>query len=280
MINIQEYKKYTGEKNIAMLDNSSIEFLHKIEWIGKDYVKKLLADYDAIFIPNWVLEEVEDSIYRSEFVENLSKELPVYRIDERIYSEFVDGRELQLYEIVKASVANISDMLAYLRRNVEKEDPMDMDSYTEWIDIMYKNWPMKEEVLANGRTKRKNAGEISLTILAEIFAWNYKNINLITIYSQDADTKAFVCKAEKKLEKVFKHIIPISVGFKTNDFLIAQLYNDDVISDEDVLDIRKDSRTVIYSKKCDDLSSVIEKRKLDNEEFLNLIKKNQVEIIF
>ena len=32
MINIQEYKKYTGEKNIAMLDNSSIEFLHKIEW--------------------------------------------------------------------------------------------------------------------------------------------------------------------------------------------------------------------------------------------------------
>lgn len=63
-----------------------------------------------------------------------------------------------------------------------------MDAYEEWIVKMYHDWPMNDVCTASGRAKRKNAGEISLTILAEIFSWYYPSAEMITIYTQDRDT--------------------------------------------------------------------------------------------
>lgn len=280
MLNLPMYKTYNGETSIAMLDNSSIEFLEKIERDGNNYTEHLLHGYDVIFIPEWVLEEVSDSEFRSKFVERIAKKLPIYRVAETNYSTLIHGRELALYDIVIASVANLSAILAYLRRNVEKDDPMDMDAYENWIKEMYDNWPMPGETLSNGRIKRKNAGEISLTILAEIFSWYYPESKTLTIFSQDADTKAFKEKAEEKLSKLLKDKIPVAVSFKSNDFLLCQLYKGKKISEEDIKNLRKDCRTVTYTRKRGDESIVLEKRKLENDEFLHLIQDDTLEILF
>lgn len=274
------YKTYNGETSIAMLDNSSIEFLEKIERDGNNYTEHLLHGYDVIFIPEWVLEEVSDSEFRSKFVERIARKLPIYRVAETNYSTLIHGRELALYDIVIASVANLSAILAYLRRNVEKDDPMDMDAYENWIKEMYDNWPMPGETLSNGRIKRKNAGEISLTILAEIFSWYYPESKTLTIFSQDADTKAFKEKAEEKLSKLLKDKIPVAVSFKSNDFLLCQLYKGKKISEEDIKNLRKDCRTVTYTRKRGDESIVLEKRKLENDEFLHFIQDDTLEILF
>ena len=280
MLNLPNYKSYHGETSIALLDNSSIEFLEKIERDGRNYSENLLKGYDVIFIPEWVLEEVTDSEYRSAFVEKMAEKLPIFRIGEAKYATLMDGRELALYDIVHASVSNISTMLAYLRRNVLKDDPMDMDAYEDWIKEMYDNWPMPGEILSNGRIKRKNAGEISLTILAEIFSWYYPESKTLTIYSQDADTKAFQNKAEDKLSKLLKDKVPIAVSFKSNDFLLSQLYREKRISEDEVKNLRKNFRTVTYTRKRSDESVVLEKRRLENDEFLNLIKDDTFEILF
>ena len=274
------YKTYNGETSIAMLDNSSIEFLEKIERDGNNYTENLLHGYDVIFIPEWVLEEVSDSEYRRNFVERIARKLPIYRIAEVNYSTLMHGRELTLYNIVNASVSNLSDILAYLRRNVAKDDPMDMDAYENWIKEMYDDWPMPGETLSNGRIKRKNAGEISLTILAEIFSWYYPESKTLTIFSQDADTKAFKDKAEEKLSKLLKDKIPVAVSFKSNDFLLCQLYREKKISEESITNLRKDRRTVTYTRKRGDESIVLEKRKLENDEFLHLIQDDTLEILF
>ena len=55
MLNIQDYQRYSGEKKIALMDNSTVSFLEQVERAGIS-TKELLKDYDAILIPNWVSE--------------------------------------------------------------------------------------------------------------------------------------------------------------------------------------------------------------------------------
>ena len=43
-----------------------------------------------------------------------------------------------------------------------------MDAYKDWINKLYNEWPLSGPTLTSGRTKKKNAGEVSITILAEI----------------------------------------------------------------------------------------------------------------
>ena len=50
MLNIQDYQRYSGEKKIALMDNSTVSFLEQVERAGLS-TKELLKDYDAILIP-------------------------------------------------------------------------------------------------------------------------------------------------------------------------------------------------------------------------------------
>lgn len=70
MLNIPEYKEYGGETKIALMDNSSLAFMHELNQRGCPS-DKILEVYDLIHIPKWVIEEIEDSEYRSAYVEQL-----------------------------------------------------------------------------------------------------------------------------------------------------------------------------------------------------------------
>ena len=50
MLNIQDYQRYSGEKKIALMDNSTVSFLEQVERAGIS-TKELLKDYDALLIP-------------------------------------------------------------------------------------------------------------------------------------------------------------------------------------------------------------------------------------
>ena len=70
MLNIPEYKEYGGETRIALMDNSSLAFMHELS--QRSYpADRILGVYDLILIPKWVMEEIEDSTYRSTYVEQL-----------------------------------------------------------------------------------------------------------------------------------------------------------------------------------------------------------------
>lgn len=77
MLNIPEYKEYGGETRIALMDNSSLAFMHELS--QRSYpADRILGVYDLILIPKWVMEEIEDSTYRSTYVEE-HHQLPVYK---------------------------------------------------------------------------------------------------------------------------------------------------------------------------------------------------------
>ena len=62
MLNIPEYKEYAGETKIALMDNSSLAFMHELS--QRSYPSDgILSVYDLILIPKWVMEEIEDSTF-------------------------------------------------------------------------------------------------------------------------------------------------------------------------------------------------------------------------
>lgn len=280
MLKIPVYDKYNGEKKIALLDNSTIAFMHQLD--NKGYKPEtLLQGYDVIFLPGWVVEELQDSAFRVRYIEKLVQAgLPIQVISESAYSDLMDGEEIYLYQIVRAAVSSLGIFLKYLRQNVDKDDPLDMDPYEEWIQNMYENWPMQETVAESGRVKKKNAGEISLTILSEIFSWHYFDTEVLTVYTQDADSYVFQKQAEEQLKKIFKNKMPISVTYRSNDSIMHQLYRNKQLSIEEVSELRKDARTVTYTLERADKTIALEIRQLDNEEFIKLIQNDSMQIIF
>ena len=54
MLNIPEYKEYGGETKIALMDNSSLAFMHELS--QRSYPSDgILSVYDFILIPKWVM---------------------------------------------------------------------------------------------------------------------------------------------------------------------------------------------------------------------------------
>ena len=84
--------------------------------------------------------------------------------EEGTYTDLANGEEGNLYQIVLASTSRLARIRSYLRQYVGKADPLDMDAYRDWIKKLYDEWPIPGETLSNGRIRKKNAGEVSITI--------------------------------------------------------------------------------------------------------------------
>lgn len=280
MLNIPTFHQYNGETKIALMDNSAVAFMEQMERNGIS-AKELLRGYDAVFIPRWVIEEVSDSSYRSEYINSLiDNGFPIYSIAEESYSELANGEEGNLYRIVYAAVSTLGALRSYLRRYVQKEDIIDMSAYSDWISEMYRNWPLSDTNTDTGRTKKKNAGEISLTILAEVFSWYYPDTELITVYTQDRDAFDYQMSAHRQLKEVFRERTSVDVSYKSNDFLLYQMYRDGTITREKINDVRKDERVVTYTKRRPDQAVALASKKLNNRQFIDLLEDESVQIIF
>lgn len=280
MIEITPIGNIDNKKHIALLDTSSISFMQGLKEAGTA-PDTILEDYDLILVPEWVLAEINDSEGRADYVQSLLDEgYPIYSIAEETYSDLANNEEGNLYQIVLASTYQIARIKSYLRRFVEKEDPLDMDAYKDWINKFYEEWPIPGQTLASGRVKKKNAGEVSITILAEVVSWYYPETEALTIYSQDSDTFELQRKAEARLRDIFTSRTPIPVSYKSNDAILCQLFREGKISLENVGNYRKDMRKITYSKEQDDHSIILVTEVVDNESFVNLIQNNSVHIIF
>ncbi len=103
---------------------------------------------------------------------------------------------------------------------------------------MYQNWPISDPMTGTGRAKKKNAGEISLTILAEVISWYYPKIETITVFTQDRDSYHYQINAHRKLKEVFDTRSPVTVSYKSNDFLLYQMYRCQMIDLEKIKNMR------------------------------------------
>ena len=227
------------------------------------------------------ITEINDAPGRADYVQKLiDQEYPIFCIEEGAYTDLTYNEEGNLYQIVCASTNQFGRIKSYLRQYIEKADPLDMDAYKDWIKKLYDEWPIQGEKLSNGRIRKKNAGEVSITILAEIVSWYYPETKALTIYSQDGDTYEFQRKAEAELRDVFATRTPVPVSYKSNDAILCQLVRDGKININNISDYRKDVRRMTYSKEQDDHSIILVTELVDNELFAQLVSDKTVHIIF
>ena len=280
MMTITKITNIDNKKHIALLDTSSISFMQGLE--AKEIsADDILSDYDLILIPEWVLVEINDAEGRANYLQSLiDLGYPIHSIAEENYSNLTNNEEGNLYQIVLASTYQIGRIKSYLRRFVEKADVLDMDAYKDWVNKLYNEWPIPGQMLSSGRIKKKNAGEVSITILAEVVSWYYPETEALTIYSQDSDTYEFQRKAEASLREIFTSRTPIPVSYKSNDAILCQLFRDGKISIENLGDYRKDIRKITYSKVQNDHSVILVTEVVDNVLFLELVQDTSVHIIF
>lgn len=280
MITITRITNIDNKKHIALLDTSSISFMQGLEVKGVPS-NDILRDYDLILIPEWVLVEINDAEGRANYLQKLIElGYPIHSIAEEDYSNLSNQEEGNLYQIVLASTYQIGRIKSYLRRFVEKDDMLDMNTYKDWINKLYEEWPIPGQALSSGRRKKKNAGEVSITILAEVVSWYYPETEALTIYSQDSDTYEFQRKAEASLREIFTSRTPVPVSYKSNDAILCQLFRDGKINIENLGDYRKDIRKITYSKIQDDHSVILVTEVVDNDLFLALVQDTSVHIIF
>ena len=280
MLNIQDYQRYSGEKKIALMDNSTVSFLEQVERAGIS-TKELLKDYDAILIPNWVSEEICDSQYRKDYIEGLhTAGLPIYSIAEESYADLVNGEEANLFKIVSAAASKLGQLGGYLQRYVKKNDPLEMEEYAVWMNRMYQEWPLRGATTRSGREKKKNAGEISLTILAEVFSWYYPDSESITVYTQDRDSYDYQKSARERLNDVFASKTSVDVSYKSNDTLLCQMFRNGMLSLGQIDTLRCDERVVVYTRSRDDKSTALVAKRTDNQQFKVLLQDMNVQIIF
>lgn len=277
---ITQITSIDNKKHIAILDTSSISFMQILESKGIS-LDCILKDYDLVIIPQWVLTEVKDAEGRVAYLQKLIElGYPIYSIAEEDYSNLAENEEGNLYQIVLASTYQIGRIKSYLRRFVEKTDVLDVGAYKEWINKLYDEWPITGETLSSNRAKKKNAGEVSITILAEVVSWYYPETKALTVYSQDSDTYEFQRKAEASLREIFTSRTPVPVSYKSNDAILCQLLREGKINIENLGDYRKDIRKITYSKVQDDHSVILVTEVIDNDMFLELVEDTTVHIIF
>ena len=145
---------------------------------------------------------------------------------------------------------------------------------------MYQEWPLPRVTTGSGREKKKNAGEISLTILAEVFSWYYPDSESITVYTQDRDSYDYQKSAREKLNDVFVSQTSVDVSYKSNDTLLCQMFRNGNLSIDQIDALRRDERVVVYTRSHDDKSTALVAKRTDNQQFKDLLQDTNVQIIF
>ena len=141
-------------------------------------------------------------------------------------------------------------------------------------------WPLRGTTTRSGRGKKKNAGEISLTILAEVFSWYYPDSESITVYTQDRDSYDYQKSARERLNDVFASKTSIDVSYKSNDTLLCQMFRNGMLSLGQIDTLRCDERVVVYTRSRDDKSTALVAKRTDNQQFKALLQDMNVQIIF
>ena len=281
---LKEYLSIGKSLKVCILDNNSVEFL---TWVSESISpEKIFNQYDIVIIPQWVWNEICDSENRKSYVNDLKQYSKVQIIDEVDYLILVDYKEAELYYLFLYCCYNVSRLVSFIKKNILKNKPVEeLEPYEDWLCVFYEKGLDKKE-LSNGRIQRKNAGEISISVLSYVLSFYYnKNIDNITVFSTDRDAYEFVSKAKEMLYKDerFKDRANTSITFKSNDFLIYEWYKLGYIDKQRIntfVDRYRQARRIKFTRKKKNNSIEEQDKLIDNAAFLEMVKDNTIYLIF
>ncbi len=268
---------------VALLDTCFVGKLYTTQKRVTASLDVILKDYDLILIPNWVWIEIKESDMRKEWFEkNIESKYPILIIDEIDYSPFVKFKENDLVELFYHASSKQASIRSWMNKNVRKGDKLDWPSYDEWVTRLYHEWPLNSGICESGRDKKKNAGDISLIVLAEVISRYYPNIESVTIYSDDNNCYDFMKSTNEELKDHCKTVeTPCKITFKSQDVILAQLLKTNLIQQENVDSLRlEQDRKLRYCQTLSDYSVKECWEVVTNQKFIQLALDDSVTFIF
>lgn len=269
--------------SVCILDNNFISFFMTFQ--RHVDIETIFSTYQYILIPKWVYHEIKSSSYRTEWIMRLSLHHNIYVLDELNYSELSGYRDLALTLFLLSSTFSMVEVCELLKQRIRLrgQDIEINEVFLELYDVILPS--------VMGRNQHpKNAGEVSIVILANILRYYYPNIQGITIFSFDKDCYQFMSESSKQLLgnskiKNFKNVLQgkdvVAPTFKTNDFILKELYDSGIYTDITVVkQVRKNSRIVKYVEIQQDGSIAEYQKLLDTSQFIELLQLKSIKIIF
>lgn len=288
--NLKEYLSSNPQAKVSIIDNNFLEFCTKLKE-NHIFVIDVLKQYDVIIVPSWVNIEINDSIIRADYLQELRDNgIYVYIIDETEYIDLANDEELNLLKLIMYSSYRFGQIIGYIKKEIIQNQAYEDIEYefTIWINMLYDNWPMQGKEVGpstNRRIQKKNAGEISISALAHILSYYFPNLESITLLTFDTDCYNCICYAEDKFNKDenFKDKDYASITFKSNDFILYELVKDNHYTIDNIKEIINNiraSRILKYSRKKEDNSYEDKRIKVDNSRLLEMICDESLHIIF
>lgn len=288
--NLKEFLINNPNAKTAIIDNNFLSFCTKLK-INNISVIEILKQYDVVIVPSWVNVEINDSTIRTAYLQELRDNgVNVCIIDEAKYIDLANDEELNILKILMYSAHKFALIIGYIKKEIiQNQEYEDIEyEFAEWINMLYNNWPIPgKEVgpIENRRIQKKNAGEISMSLLARILSYYFPDLKSITLLAYDTDCYNCIYCAEDKFNKDqnFKDRNYASITFKSNDFILYELVKNNhqtIDFMKGIIDNIRDSRKLKYNRKKEDNSYEDKYLNIDNSTFMELICDESLHIIF
>ena len=75
-------------------------------------------------------------------------------------------------------------------------------------------------------------------------------------------------------------LAPIYAAFKSNDFILCQMYREGALTLDEVRQLRRDDRKLTYTRQQADKSIICRKEVVTKDQFIDLIQDATVQILF
>lgn len=141
---LKQYLVSNPNAKTCILDNNFIEFCTKLNENNISIIQ-ILKQYDVIIIPSWVNVEINDSIIRTAYLQELkNNNIYVYIINETEYIDLANNEELNILNITMYSAHKFAQIIGYMKKSIiQNQSYEDIDyEFIEWINILYDNWPI------------------------------------------------------------------------------------------------------------------------------------------
>ncbi|MEJ8554624.1 hypothetical protein [Tepidibacter sp. Z1-5] len=285
---LKDRLKSGSSLKIGVIDNNLMDFLVRIN--NETDILHLFDDYDIILIPKWVEVEINDGQTRIDCLDYIATKKDVYIIDEKNYSDLANYKDFELMLLFQASSSCMGKIMGEIRRLIATEEDKEELDYENFIDELYDNILKEKNVEPGKRAKRKNAGELSICVLCCLLMYYYEGIESITVFTFDQDCYKYIKNTKESLYQKdniagiinkFKHKESCSVTFKSNDWILKQLYALDEPKGIQIINrVRTNSRYIKYTLKKSDGSIEENTKLIDTTEFIEFIKSKDIHLIF
>lgn len=263
-----------GRKRILIFDNNNIQFCYQnIIFFPVEFI---CENYDLILVPDWVLQEINHSEERKEYLFDLPIDM-LMLVEEEDYLPLVDYNDQLLINLFKAAASPFTSCKRFFK-GLSKGIEMNNEIPDNWVSDFYDNG-FSTRIAQDGRELKKNAGEISVLVLSYLLCNKFsQKIDYITISTSDYGCYIikkkildYFCKSELRRKQTWP-----TIGFKSTDLILIEAFKKNLIRLEHIEQLRPNPRTCVYIKhSADKTSDQFEGIKIDTPTFIDFFEDIQ-----